>query len=87
MGMKLFLNDYYDLLKLMHDNEAVILEEKVIPLTQLQIANLMKCSKMKVNSMFQTLQKEGFIEQKTRGKYVLTDRAEIIINTIESLEV
>ncbi len=87
MGMKLFLNDYYDLLKLMHDNEAVILEEKVIPLTQLQIANSMKCSKMKVNSMFQTLQKEGFIEQKTRGRYVLTDRAEIIINTIESLEV
>ena len=45
MGMKLFLNDYYDLLKLMHDNEAVILEEKVIPLTQLQIANSMKCSR------------------------------------------
>lgn len=87
MGMKLFLNDYYNLLKLMHDNEAVILEEKVIPLTQSQIANSMKCSKMKVNSMFQALQKEGFIEQKTRGKYVLTDRAEIIINTIESLEV
>lgn len=85
--MRLFLNDYYDLLKLMHENQAVILEEKVIPLTQLQIANAMKCSKMKVNSMFQTLQKEGFIEQKTRGKYVLTDRAEIIINTIESLEV
>lgn len=55
MEMKLFLNDYYDLLKLMHDNEAVILDEKVIPLTQSQIANSMKCSKMKVNSMFQTL--------------------------------
>lgn len=27
------LNDYYDLLKLMHENEAIILEEKIIPLT------------------------------------------------------
>ncbi len=34
MGINLFLNDYYDLLKLMHDNEAVILDEKIIPLTQ-----------------------------------------------------
>ena len=32
MGIKLFLNDYYDLLKFMHDNEVVILDEKVIPL-------------------------------------------------------
>ena len=31
MGIKLFLNDYYDLLKFMHDNEVVILDEKVIP--------------------------------------------------------
>ena len=39
MGIKLFLNDYYDLLKFMHDNEVVILDEKVIPLTHVY-ANL-----------------------------------------------
>lgn len=47
MGIKLFLNDYYDLLKFMHDNEVVILDEKVIPLTQQEIATTLKCSKMK----------------------------------------
>ncbi len=86
MGIKLFLNDYYDLLKLMHDNEAVILDEKVIPLTQQQIATTLGYSKMKVNSMFSVLQKENFVEQKTRGKYVLTDKAETIINTLEKLQ-
>jgi Mn-dependent DtxR family transcriptional regulator len=85
MGIKLLLNDYYDLLKLMHDNEAIILDEKVIPLTQQQIAATLNYSKMKVNSMFGVLQKEGFVEQKTRGKYVLTDIAESIIKTIEKL--
>ena len=30
MGIKLFLNDYYDLLKFMHDNEVVILDQVVI---------------------------------------------------------
>ena len=86
MGIKLFLNDYYDLLKLMHDNEVVILDEKVIPLTQQQIATTLKCSKMKINSMFRILQKQDFVEQKTRGKYALTDKAETIIETIEKLQ-
>ena len=44
MGIGLFLNDYYDLLKLMHDNEVIILDEKVIPLTQQQIATTLKLS-------------------------------------------
>ena len=79
MGIKLFLNDYYDLLKFMHDN-------KVIPLTQQEIATTLKCSKMKINSMFSILQKQDYIEQKTRGKYVLTDKAENIIETIETLQ-
>ena len=48
----------------MHDNEAIILDEKVIPLTQQQIATTLNYSKMKVNSMFGVLQKEGFVEQK-----------------------
>lgn len=66
MGIKLSLNDYYDLIKLMHDNEAIILDEKVVPLTQQQITTSLKYSKMKVNSMFSVLQKQGFVEQKTR---------------------
>lgn len=86
MGIKLFLNDYFALLKILDENEATILEERVIPLTQLQIANLMNCSKMKINTMFQNLQNEGFIEQKTRGKYLLTDNARSIIKTIDSID-
>lgn len=76
MGINLFLNDYYDLLKLMHNNEAIILNEKIIQLTQQQIASTLKCSKMKVNSMFGRLQKECFVEQRARGKYVLTEKAD-----------
>ena len=84
MGFEIFLNRYYDLLKLMHENEAVILDKKIIPLTQMEIADSLNCSKMKVNSMFAVLQKEGFIVQQTRGKYVLSGKAEIIINAIEN---
>lgn len=86
MGIRLFLNEYFELLKILDENEAIILEEKIIPLTQLQIAALMNCSKMKINTMFQNLQNEGFIEQKTRGKYVLTDNARSIIKTINNID-
>ena len=82
MGIKLLLNDYYDLLKLMHDNEAIILDEKVIPLTQQQIATTLNYSKMKLIACLVCFKKKDFVEQKTRGKYVLTDTAESIIKTI-----
>ena len=85
MGFEVFLNDYYDLLKLMHDNEAIVLDKKIIPLTQLEIAESLNYSKMKVNSMFGVLQKEGFIEQQMRGKYVLRDKAELILKAVESI--
>ncbi|MFI3176291.1 MAG: hypothetical protein R3Y67_02230 [Eubacteriales bacterium] len=55
MGIELLLNDYYDLLRLLQRNEAIILDEKVIPLTQMQIAKSMGLSKMKINSMFKFL--------------------------------
>lgn len=34
MDIKLFLNDYYKLIKLLHDNEVSVLDEVFVPLTQ-----------------------------------------------------
>ena len=85
MDIKLFLNDYYELIKLLHDNEVRVLDEVFVPLTQQQIADTLNYSKMKVNGMFIELQKRGLVEQKSRGKYVLSDSAESIIKTVEKL--
>lgn len=85
MDIKLFLNDYYKLIKLLHDNEVSVLDEVFVPLTQQQIADTMNYSKMKVNGMFIELQKRGLVEQKSRGKYVLSDSAESIIDVIENV--
>ena len=42
---------------------------------------------MKINSMFSILQKARLYRaKKSRGKYVLTDKAENIIETIETLQ-
>lgn len=84
--MELFMNDNYKLLKLMFDNQTTVLNKKVVPLTQLELSSELNFSKMKTNSIFVELQKQGYIVQETRGKYSLTDKAEIIIKGIEQLE-
>lgn len=84
--MELFMNDNYKLLKLMYDNQTIILNKKVVPLTQLELSLELKFSKMKTNALFSELQKEGYIVQEARGKYSLTDKSQLIIKEIEQLE-
>lgn len=86
MLMDLFLNDYYKLLKLLYDNQTVVLDKKVVPLTQMEICSVLNMSKVKVNTIFVELQKEGLLIQEKRGKYSLTDKAESIIDGIDKLE-
>lgn len=85
MTMDLFLNDYYKLLKLLYDNQTVVLDKKVVPLTQVEICSVLNMSKVKVNTIFVELQKEGLLIQETRGKYSLTDKACVIVDSIEKI--
>lgn len=86
MQMDLFLNDNYKLLKLLYDNQSVVLDKRVIPLTQAEICAALGMSKVKVNSMFVEFQKEGLLIQESRGKYSLTDIAETIVNSIVHID-
>lgn len=86
MQVEMFLNDHYKLLKLLHDNQSVVLDKKVIPLTQSEICAELGMSKVKVNSMFVEFQKEGLLIQESRGKYSLTDSAETIVNSIMQID-
>lgn len=82
----LFVNDNYKLLKLLYDNQTVILGEKVVPLRQIEIANTLGFSKMKTNAIFVKLQEQELIKQEARGKYTLTEKAEKIVKYIEKID-
>lgn len=84
--MDLFVNDNYKLLKLMYDNQTVILNKRVVPLTQKEISSALNFSKMKTNAIFVELQNTGLIIQETRGKYSLTDIANEIIEGVCKLD-
>lgn len=84
--LELFVNDNYKLLKLLYDNQTVILGEKVVPLRQIEIANTLGYSKMKTNAIFVKLQEQELIKQEARGKYILTKKAEKIVKYIEKID-
>ena len=84
--LELFVNDNYKLLKLLYDNQTVILGEKVVPLRQIEIANTLGFSKMKTNAIFVKLQEQELIKQEARGKYTLTEKTEKIVKYIEKIE-
>ena len=84
--LELFVNDNYKLLKLLYDNQTVILGEKVVPLRQIEIANTLGFSKMKTNAIFVKLQEQELIKQEARGKYTLTEKTEKIVKYIEKID-
>ena len=86
MEIDLFVNDNFRLLKLLYDNQTIVLDKKVIPLTQSEISNELGMSKAKINVMIGELQKKGYVAIQTRGKYVLLDRANCIMKDIDSIE-
>ena len=75
MRIDLFLNDSYKILNLLYENQTVVLDKTVVPLTQSEIANELGMSKAKVNSLIGQLQNEEYVSLVTRGKYVLSEKA------------
>lgn len=82
--IKTFMNDNYKLLKLMYDNQIIVINKKFVPLTQMELSTELGFSKMKTNAIFLDLQQEGYIKKIARGKYCLSDKAERIVSTIDS---
>ena len=68
MRIDLFLNDSYKILNLLYENQTVVLDKKVVPLTQSEIANELGMSKAKVNSLIGQLQNEEYVSLATWRK-------------------
>ena len=86
MNTELFFNDYYKLLKLMYDNQAVVLSKNTIPLTQGEMSLEMGISKAKINILLNKLMEDGYIAKETRGKYVLLEKARVFIEELSKIE-
>ena len=80
--MPVAANDSYKILNLLYENQTVVLDKTVVPLTQSEIANELGMSKAKVNSLIGQLQNEEYVSLATRGKYVLSEKAILLIESM-----
>ena len=81
-----FTNDKYKLLKFLYDNQIEIKNNKYIALSQQEIADSLHFSKNKTNKIMQELKKDNFIDtfNNTKGKYVVSDKGNKVIEIIEN---
>lgn len=87
--LDLFLTDYYKILRVLDENQVKINNnEKFVPLTQIEVAELIGVSKITMNNMFKELQKQDFIHpyKGKRGLYYLTKKAQIILKEINRID-
>ena len=81
-------SEHYKVLKILYDHKVQMPGDmEYVPLSQIEMARMLDMSKMKMNSIFQQLDKDDLVHlmEGKRGKYILTDKAKTIIQNIEQL--
>lgn len=82
-----FVNDKFKVLECMANRQISVNNEKVIKLSQQEIADILHFTKTKVNTIIGELKSNGYVVQLSmRGKYMLTDKANIELKTMGSKE-
>lgn len=83
-----FVNDKYRVLECMANRQISVNNERIIKLSQQEIADILHFTKTKVNTIIGELKTNGYIVQlTTRGKYTLTDKANAELKKMGSKEV
>lgn len=82
-----FVNDKYRVLECMANRQISVNNEQVVKLSQQEIADILHFTKTKVNTIIGELKTNGYIVQlSTRGKYTLTDKANVELRKMSSRE-
>ncbi len=83
-----FVNDKYRVLECMANRQISVNDELVVKLSQQEIADILHFTKTKVNIIIGELKTNGYITQlSTRGKYSLTEKANIELSKMGNKEV
>lgn len=83
-----FVNDKYRVLQCMANRQISVNNELVVKLSQQEIADILHFTKTKVNIIIGELKTNGYITQlSTRGKYSLTEKANIELSKMGNKEV
>ena len=85
--MEIFLNDNFEVLKAIKDNQICIKEHKYLNLSQQELADMVHMSKYKTNKILNILMKNNYITKfnNKSGKYALTKKSLIFLKKIDDM--
>lgn len=79
-----FFNDKMKVLIVINDHMMRMDGDEFCPLSQLEIASLVPCGKVKANQIINDLIKEGYIETlRIKGRYCLTAEGKAILHKVK----
>lgn len=80
-----FMNEKMTIMKIINQNQTEVDGMFFCPLSQQKIADLVPCSKLKVNQVMKALIDNGYVVMlRIRGRYTTTEKAKMIIRTLQS---
>lgn len=81
--LKFFMNDRMKVLQIIQDHQIKVEEKYVCPLNQQAIADLVPCSKLKVNHILRELINEGYIKMMgSKGRYQIIEKGQQILKEL-----
>ena len=82
-----FVNDKYKVLDCMAKRQISVQDDVIVKLSQQEIADILGFTKVKVNSIIGDLKDNGYLIQlSARGKYSLTEKANVELTKMGSQE-
>ena len=80
-NLNFFINERMKVLMVFEKHQIEISGNKVCPLNQQEISDLVHCSKVKANQVIKELVEQGYVEiYHSRGRYMLTKKAREVLN-------
>jgi DNA-binding IscR family transcriptional regulator len=78
--------NYYKVLEILYDSLATINNEQVAIITQAEIAERLKLSKITINAIFKELRNDSLVKpHKFLGRYYLSDKAIEIVKNMKKV--
>lgn len=76
----------YKTLEVLYDNQLNIGDKRYCPLGQDEIATVLSCNKMTVNTALKKLENDGYIIAEGRKQYHLTDKGTDTVKKAKEIE-
>lgn len=77
---------YYKVLEAVYDNQVNISGDGFCPLSQEEIASIVSCNRMTVNTILKELRRDGYIVSPKKQKYALTQLGEETVRKAKNIK-